>query len=124
MANYAFAPRTWSSNNTFRNNISNFGSYPGAQHEFDRNPDVAYDYWIRTMNPSNAQDEVLRRMYSRLYSNYRSQDILGINDTPEGENFTTYLSRLNPNYEAARVSGPSMGFDQRKYTTPARWVYS
>lgn len=121
MSNYAFSPQRRMNAQPFNNWAQNLS--PIDRNVFDANPTEGFEHWLTYLNPSQINDNMLRRLYSRLYSGYTARQIAD----PQGNqypelSFMDYLSRRDPNKEVARFSPAARSAEHRQFTRPARWV--
>jgi hypothetical protein len=123
MVNYSYQPRSLDQSG-FRDFNTSMGKDSMQSNVFEGSPDAAYSYWLKRLNPTTVQDNMLRKLYTRMYADYEGGQITDPRNENPGTafNWVDYLSRQDPNKELARYGPEARNENSRQYTRPARWV--
>lgn len=97
------------------------GLSPVQQGYFNFDPNVAYEQFIRSINPSMTQTDMLRRMFSSLQDQFNAKTAMNFGQgTPQ--TFTDFLSKYNFGHEFANQTPQTRKENPQAFTRPVRVV--
>lgn len=117
-SNYA-VPNSPLNSQPFRDDLGNFSL--ASRVMFEQAPEAGYEQYIRSLFPSFANDQALRRLYNVFRTRYDADVARG--GAPEsGTRWMDWLARQDPNRELARLPAEYRGEQPGRFSRPARYV--
>ena len=93
----------------------------GTQGEWNYNdPSTGFEYFLKQLNPSMAQDRSLRSLYESLWRRFGIDSLSNPNMNSGG--WMQWLGKQDWNKEYAGLDPRQRGDSGSQYMRPARWV--